>query len=362
MAISGAEVFLTSIGPRDSRFPLAKYKGLRLVEIDGAFDVASESDLIVANTALAKSWVVKLAVLDSNAVRRVIWWIHEIDLQLYAAGMECLNRVAAAVFDSECSFRRWQETGLTMPPRVKVIHPGVTDSFLNAATRLRKEKRRAAILRPFSNPSRLNARERIRMELGVARQDFLITLIGSYGPLKGHDLLVETVGQMLQSSPNLPLKLLLVGFEDDTQRETFLKKLSASEFAAVGPNRVINRVADPKPYYLASDAYVMNTQSPGEPFGLVSTEAMAFGLPVLGTDDGGTREIVLDGTTGLLHPLGREGQLRLSENILSLLNDRRRATILGNAGFKRVKTHFRANQSQRELAELMSQVIDHTPI
>lgn len=47
----------------------------------------------------------------------------------------------------------------------------------------------------------------------------------------------------------------------------------------------------------------MNSQGNGEPFGRVTIEAMAFGLPVLGTDAGGTKEIVLDGKTGLLHDL-----------------------------------------------------------
>jgi glycosyltransferase involved in cell wall biosynthesis len=37
-----------------------------------------------------------------------------------------------------------------------------------------------------------------------------------------------------------------------------------------------------------------------EPFGLVTLEAMAAGLPVVAVDEGGFRETVVDGRTGLL--------------------------------------------------------------
>ena len=41
-------------------------------------------------------------------------------------------------------------------------------------------------------------------------------------------------------------------------------------------------------FYKAADAFVVNTQGSGEVFGRVTIEAMAFGLPVLGTNAGGT--------------------------------------------------------------------------
>ncbi|KAK4361931.1 hypothetical protein RND71_017172 [Anisodus tanguticus] len=73
--------------------------------------------------------------------------------------------------------------------------------------------------------------------------------------------------------------------------------------------------------YAAADAYVMNSQGLGETFGRVTIEAMAFGLPVLGTDAGGTKEIVEHNVTGLLHSLGRPGAQVLAHNLQYLLNN-----------------------------------------
>ena len=126
----------------------------------------------------------------------------------------------------------------------------------------------------------------------------------------------------------------------------------------MGPNRTIPRVADLKPYYLASDAFVMNTQHPGETFGRVTIEAMAFRLPIMGTRIGGTSEIVIEGVTGLLHSAGNEGQTQLAENIRELMNDRRKARALGEAGFKRVRVHFGEGRIYKELAEILKRVSD----
>ncbi|CAN6442172.1 unnamed protein product [Victoria cruziana] len=71
--------------------------------------------------------------------------------------------------------------------------------------------------------------------------------------------------------------------------------------------------------YSAADVYVINAQGLGETFGRVTIEAMAFGLPILGTDAGGTREIVEHNITGLLHPLGGKGVQALADNLEFLL-------------------------------------------
>jgi glycosyltransferase involved in cell wall biosynthesis len=46
-----------------------------------------------------------------------------------------------------------------------------------------------------------------------------------------------------------------------------------------------------------------------EPFGRVLVEAMASGLPVIGTATGGAAEILVDGVTGLTYSPGDAGEL-----------------------------------------------------
>ncbi|KIT17170.1 glycosyltransferase family 4 protein [Jannaschia aquimarina] len=75
-----------------------------------------------------------------------------------------------------------------------------------------------------------------------------------------------------------------------------------------------------------------------EPFGNVSTEAMARGTAVIASDMGGQRTIVADGETGFLVP---PGDVRaLSDRLDRILGDRDLAERLGRAGRHRAETVF----------------------
>lgn len=105
--------------------------------------------------------------------------------------------------------------------------------------------------------------------------------------------------------------------------------------------------------YSAADVYVINSQGMGETFGRVTIEAMAFGLPVLGTDAGGTREIVEQNVTGLLHPVGHLGTQILSENIRFLLKNPSAREQMGKRGRKKVERMYLKRHMYKRLAEVL---------
>ena len=69
-------------------------------------------------------------------------------------------------------------------------------------------------------------------------------------------------------------------------------------------------------------------------------ESMAAGVPVVATDIPGTRELVEDGRSGLLVPVGDAP--RLAAALASLRDDPARAAALARAGTRRVHEHFSA--------------------
>jgi glycosyltransferase involved in cell wall biosynthesis len=76
-----------------------------------------------------------------------------------------------------------------------------------------------------------------------------------------------------------------------------LKKLAA-ELGAADRIHWLGYCSDPASLLQASDIFVL--ASSGEAFGLVLAEAMACGVPVVGSRSGAIPEIVDDGITGLL--------------------------------------------------------------
>lgn len=105
--------------------------------------------------------------------------------------------------------------------------------------------------------------------------------------------------------------------------------------------------------YAAADVYVMNAQGLGETFGRVTIEAMAFGLPVLGTDSGGTKEIVEHNVTGLLHPLGRPGAQILAKDIQYLLENPSARKQMGTEGRKKVEKMYLKKHMFKKFGEVL---------
>jgi glycosyltransferase involved in cell wall biosynthesis len=98
------------------------------------------------------------------------------------------------------------------------------------------------------------------------------------------------------------------------------------------------------------DAYVVLGKHQGCPNALL--EALSCGLPVVANDDGGTREQVIDGVTGVLIP--DCSPKRVAEALIRLLTERRFAERLGRAGRAHVEKQFSMEEMANNYLDLFS--------
>ncbi|MCF0095992.1 glycosyltransferase [Micromonospora sp. MH99] len=91
-----------------------------------------------------------------------------------------------------------------------------------------------------------------------------------------------------------------------------------------------------------------------EPFGLTPLEAMACGVPVVGTAVGGIRDTVVDGTTGDLVPARDPNALAAA--IQRLLDDRIRRFRYATAARERVRSRYSWAVTAERLAEVYGEV------
>ncbi len=107
---------------------------------------------------------------------------------------------------------------------------------------------------------------------------------------------------------------------------------------------------------VAGMSHVFLLPSELESFGLSALEAMACGVPVIGTDSGGMPEVVKDGETGFLRPVGDiEG---MADRALEILKDEQRRCEMGQAGRRRAVELFAADQIVDRYERYYERVMD----
>jgi glycosyltransferase involved in cell wall biosynthesis len=176
---------------------------------------------------------------------------------------------------------------------------------------------------------------RIREEFGIPADSPVIGMVANFSPPKGHRYLLEAAAKIMQHSGNA--RFLLVG-ERLQNRHEYWDMLSRQTEALGLRNDVIfaGRRTDIADMFSSMDIYVHPSESEACPMAIL--EASASGLPVVATDVGGTRELVIDGETGFVIEPRQPSQI--ANAVIRLLRDPKLANQMGEAGASRMKELF----------------------
>lgn len=141
-------------------------------------------------------------------------------------------------------------------------------------------------------PADPTSRATARRELGLSSTADVVVVVGALAPEKRVDVAIEAVAR-------LPGTMLVVA--GDGSELPALSTLATE----VAPGRVVFLGATDQPgtVLAAADVLALSSDSEGVPGVLI--EAGLSGLPVVATDVGWVRDVVLPGQTGLLVPPGR---------------------------------------------------------
>ncbi len=162
--------------------------------------------------------------------------------------------------------------------------------------------------------------------------DFVIGYVGRLVPEKGVDLLIEAVAEM-KGSWRL---VILGGGPEKGDLEELARRLGLNDRVIF--EEWLHSLRLPA-FYRGLDALVLPSRSQPnwvEQFGRVLIEAMACGVPVIGSDCGEIPQVV--GTAGLIFPEGNAGALR--ERLVHLMRDADLWADLSRRGRERVLAHF----------------------
>ncbi|MCA8940130.1 MAG: N-acetyl-alpha-D-glucosaminyl L-malate synthase BshA [Planctomycetes bacterium] len=113
-------------------------------------------------------------------------------------------------------------------------------------------------------------------------------------------------------------------------------KTLARKLGVLEETRFLGTVDTPWELLPQADAFILPSEA--ESFGLAALEAMACGLPVVASNVGGLPEVIVDGETGFLCPVGDTNAL--GERLGQIMSDESLRASMGEAARKRAVDHF----------------------
>ncbi|MBS1616274.1 MAG: glycosyltransferase family 4 protein [Bacteroidetes bacterium] len=206
-------------------------------------------------------------------------------------------------------------------------------------------------LSPFEAPA--PSRKEARSLLALPESAFILGVLGRLDPKKGQMFVLQALEKMIQAG-TANWELLIMGDPTlDEGGKAYARQLD--EFVA---KHCLKARVHFRPFstevirfFRSVDVFVM--PSVGETFGMVTVEAMAAGVPVLGADSDGTREILNKGAFGWLYE--NENPNSFCATLNSLMAADRHATIL--AACQQAQAQFSKEQMTRKMESLFVEML-----
>jgi glycosyltransferase involved in cell wall biosynthesis len=185
----------------------------------------------------------------------------------------------------------------------------------------------------------------LRARLGISPQKIMVTQMSWLIPEKGVFDFIQVARLAMAANPNLHFVLAGSGPARPELEALRLRFGLEADLTITGP------VFDPigEGIFGATDVYCHLARWQ-EAFGWVVTEAMAARRPLVATRVGALPELIVDGATGYLLPVGdAEG---IAAKILELAADPSLRTRMGEMGRQRVQREFDLSTNVGRLADL----------
>ena len=301
---AGPRLFFHEVAVR--QYPLFEYPPYSLALATKMVEVARQQDLDLLHVHYAipnaVSAILARQILAPQPMK-VITTLHGTDITLIGQDPSYIETTRFGILESDAvtAVSEWLRAEtvdkLEIEKPIDVI-PNFIDTARYEEARVRRGPRRWA-----------EADERLLVHVSNLR------------PVKRISDVVQVFHRVSQE---LPSRLLLVGDGPELARAEQL----ARELGIRDRIHFVGTVALVEDILVHCDLFLLPSES--ESFGLAALEALACGVPVLASDVGGLPEVVDDGVTGFLRPMGDiEAMTRAA---LQLLRDNELRRQFGEAG------------------------------
>lgn len=182
------------------------------------------------------------------------------------------------------------------------------------------------------NPGQLSNND-IKKQLGIPASAFVIGSVARLVTQKYPEFILEVFSKVVEVNPDVVLVFVGDGpLKAKIKAMTATKGLGNKVFFASFSSSI-------EDYFSIFDLHLLASRFEG--FGIVTAEAMACGVPVMGSNVAGTKDILASSNAGVLYPFDDHEQA--TSILLDLINDPDKLQIMSTAGPLEVEKRFTRN-------------------
>lgn len=201
-------------------------------------------------------------------------------------------------------------------------------------------------------------RKQFRKEFGLSNDEIAIGIIGRMVPVKNHGLFMEGLQYVLNNTSK-KIKAFIIG-DGETRLEMEEKAKQLSISFSVQTDKDHNKPlvftswrSDVDIIYAGLDIVTLTSLNEGTPVSLI--EAQAANKPIVSTRVGGIGDIVVEGSTALLSDIN--DRMGFCKNLLTLVNDDKLRSNLGNNGSGMVLKKFSYQRLVHDMSQLYNELL-----
>ncbi len=237
-----------------------------------------------------------------------------------------------------------------------------TDGFLltsrytrDAARRLAADNAPMQVVPPAGDRLGQSLSQQAILERSHRAGPLQLLFVGNLSPVKGLDSLLESLSRL----PPAMWRLAVAGSLTADRKHTRAIRNFISGRAMGAQVQLLDTVDGDHLRALFTSAQVFVMPFAHESFGIAALEAMGFGLPVIGSEDGGVREFVHHARNGFLVAAGDHAAV--GRHLEFLHNDRARLAAMGLAARQTFSTSPSWAQSMQRACEFLEGVAGARP-
>ena len=180
-----------------------------------------------------------------------------------------------------------------------------------------------------------------------------IGLVGRISPWKGQHIFLQAASRVHERFPEARFQIIGSALFNEEVYEAQIQQLTRT--LALEECVEFLGFREDVPQLIAEFDVLVHASTSAEPFGQVIVEGMVAGKPVVATDGGGAKEIVVNGETGLLVPMGDSEAM--ADAVLFLLDNPEAASEMGRLGHQRACELFSIERTARKIEAVYDQIL-----